>query len=162
MWWNVGMRVILQIALLAGVAATLTIAADKPNYSGTWKCDLQNSDFAGAPGPTSLTRTIQHVEPSLILTDDQTGAQGSAKVVRTYKTDGTETTYQSNGSDVKSAAHWEGNTIVIVGKVNAGGTDIVISGPLTLSPDGKTLTESDKIVVNGSEVGALKIVFTKQ
>lgn len=156
------MRAVVQIALLAAVAASLTFAADKPDYSGTWKCDLLNSDFAGSEGPSALTRTIQHTEPSLIITDESTTPLGTNKSVRKYITDGTEITYQSQGRDAKGAAHWEGNTIVIVARVNVNGADLVISGPLTLFADGKTLTEDDKIVAGGNEVGTLKIVFTKQ
>ena len=66
------------------------------------------------------------------------------------------------GSDVKSAAHWEDNSLVIIGKVNAGGTDLIVTSTLTISADGKTLTESDKIAAAGNEVGAFKIVLVKE
>jgi hypothetical protein len=144
------------------LTASLAFAADKPNFSGNWEMDASKSDFGGSPLPDSFKRKIEHKEPSLILTDEQTSAQGTEKVVRSYSTDGKEIGYQWMGGDVKSTAHWDGNTMVIVGKVDVGGTDITVSGTLTLSADGKTLTESDKIVAGGSEVGAFKLVLVKK
>jgi hypothetical protein len=149
------------IAILIA-AASLAFAADKPNLSGTWKMDMTKSDFGGSPPPDSLTRTIQHNEPSLIVTDEQVSALGPDKVVRKYTTDAKEIAYQWMGSEVKSAAHWEGNALRIVGKVDAGGAEVVVSGTLTLSADGKTLTEEDKVLVGGNEIAALKLVLIKQ
>jgi hypothetical protein len=110
----------------------------------------------------SFKRKIEHNEPTLILTDEQVSPLGTEKVVRTYTTDGKETSYQWMGGDVKSTARWDGNAMVIVGKVDVGGTDVIVSGTLTLSADGKTLTESDKIVAGGNEVGAFKLVLVKK
>ncbi len=152
----------LRIAVLTIAAAAVTLAADKPNLSGNWKMDLTKSDFGGGPAPDSFTRNIEHKEPSLILTDEQTSAVGTEKAIRKYVTDGKETVYQWMGSEVKSAAHWEDNTLVIVGKLDAQGTEVIVSGTLTISADGKTLTELDKIMAAGSEIGTFKIVLVKQ
>jgi hypothetical protein len=151
-----------RIALLAIAVAAVSLAADKPNFSGSWKIDLTQSDFGGTPAPDSFARKIEHNEPSLILTDEQTSALGPERAVRKYTTDGKETIYQWMGSEVKSAAHWEGNTLVIIGKIDAQGTEVIVTGTLTLSADGKTLTELDKILAGGSEVAAFKIVLVKQ
>ena len=156
------MRYTLRFALLIAAAANLTPAADKPDFSGNWKMDLNQSDFGGSPPPESFSRKIEHAEPSLILTDEQVSGLGNDKAVRKYTTDAKETTYRWMGSEVKSAADWEGNTIVIIGKVDAGGTEIVVNGTLSLSADGKTLTENDKLVAGGNEIGAFKIVLIKQ
>lgn len=144
------------------LAASLTFAADKPNFSGSWEIDVSKSDFGGSPPPDSFKRKIEHSEPSLILTDEQVSPLGAEKAVRKYTTDGKEISYQWMGGDVKSTAHWDGNAMVIVGKVDVGGADIIVSGTLTLSADGKTLTESDKILAGGNEVGALKLVLIKK
>jgi len=152
----------LRFAFLLLAGASLTVAADKPDFSGTWKMDPAQSDFGGGPAPEAFSRKIQQADPSLILTDEQTSQLGHEKTVRKYTTDAKETTYQWMGSEVKSAAHWEGNTIVIVGKVDAGGAEIVVNSILSLSADGKTLTENDKLLTGGNEIGALKLVLIKQ
>jgi hypothetical protein len=156
------MKSTLRFALLAIAAVGMARAADKPNLSGNWKMDLANSDFGGGPAPDSFTRKIEHSEPSLIFTDEQTSAAGTEKAVRKYTTDAKETTYQWMGGEVKSAAHWEQNTLLIVGKLDASGTEVIVNSILTLSADGKTLTESDKILAAGNEVAAFKIVLIKQ
>ena len=60
------MRYTLRFALLIAAAANLTPAADKPDFSGNWKMDLNQSDFGGSPPPESFSRKIEHAEPSLI------------------------------------------------------------------------------------------------
>lgn len=144
------------------LAASLAVAADKPNLSGIWVMDAAKSDFGGSPAPDSFKRTIEQNEPSLIMTDEQVGQAGPEKAIRKYTTDGKETTYHWMGNEVTSAAHWEGDTLVIVGKVDSNGTPVVVTSRLTLSADGKTLTENDKIVAAGNDVGAFKLVLVKR
>jgi hypothetical protein len=152
----------LRIAILILASATVALAADKPDFSGNWKMDPAQSDFGGSPPPDALTRQIEQTDRQLILTDQQSSAVGNDRAVRKYTTDAKETTYQWMGNQVKSAAHWEGNTIVIVGKVDASGTEILVNSTLSLSADGRTLIENDKLTAGGSEIGAFKIVFAKQ
>jgi hypothetical protein len=151
----------MRLASLILFAGSLVMAADHPNFSGNWKMDTARSDFGGSPPPDSFTRKIEHAEPQLVFTDEQESAAGKDKAVRKYTTDGKETTYQWMGSEVKSAAHWEGETLVIIGKVDAAGTEVVVNSRLTLSADGTTLTENDKILSGGAEVLAFKIVLIK-
>ncbi len=155
-------RTTLQCALLMLAAASFALAADKPSFSGNWKMDADRSEFGGSPPPDSFTRTIEQAGASLIFTDEQSSAAGHEKAVRKYTTDATETTYTWMGNQVKSAAHWEGDTLVIVGKVDANGTEIIVNSRLNLSPDGKTLTEDDKLAAGGNEIAALKLVLIKQ
>ncbi|HTS77927.1 MAG TPA: hypothetical protein VMG40_17070 [Bryobacteraceae bacterium] len=141
--------------------AVLSFAADKPDFSGNWKMDAGQSDFGGAPAPDSLTRKIEQSGPSVTFTDEQMSGAGNDKAVRKYTTDGSETTYQWMGSEVKSAAHWDGDALVIIGKQNAAGTDVVVTSNITLSSGGKTLIENDKITAGGNDAGGFKIVFVK-
>ncbi len=124
--------------------------------------DASKSDFGAAPPPESFVRSIEHNEPVLIMTDNQTSALGTEKSVRKYTTDGKEITYEWMGSGVKSSAHWEGDTLVIIGKVDSGGAEIVVTSMLTMSSDGRTLVESDKLSAGGNDIGAFKIVLVKQ
>ena len=150
---------------LAGVvicAMSAASAADKPNLSGNWKMDANKSDFGSAPPPDSFIRKIDQNEPALVFIDEQTSALGNEKAARKYTTDGKETSYQWMGGEVKSAAHWENTTLVIIGKVNAGGTDLLVTSAITISEDGKTLTENDRITASGNDVAAFKIVLVKE
>src|ERR1700735_2317094 len=152
----------LRFAFLFLAGASVIFGADKPDFSGNWKMDPAQSDFGGSPPPDSFTRKIEQAEPQLILTDEQTAATGHEKTVRKYTTDAKETAYQWLGGEVKSTAHWEGNTIVIVGKVDASGTEIIVNSTLSLSADSKTLTENGKLVAGGNEIGTYKLVLVKQ
>jgi hypothetical protein len=153
----------LRLAVIAFLAAGLTSAAGKADFSGVWEMDLKQSDFGAIPPPDSLKRTIEQHDSALIMTDEQVSPLGPEKAVRKYTTDGKETTYQWTGSDVKSAAHWDGDVLVIVGKVDAGGMDVVITSRMTVSADGKRLTEDDKIAsADGTELAAFKIVLVKK
>src|SRR5579872_6115838 len=99
------LNLLKTILFVIGAAGSIA-AADKPDFSGNWKIDLSLSDFGGFPGPDSFTRSIEQHEPSLMMTDQQTSAQGGEKVLRKYTTDGKPTIYRWNGSEVTSAAHW--------------------------------------------------------
>jgi len=152
-----------RLAIIALLTAGLAFAAGKPDFSGVWEMDLKQSDFGAIPPPDSLKRTIEHHEPSLIMTDEQNSPLGPEKAVRKYTTDGKETSYEWTGSTVKSAAHWDGDVLVVVGKVDAGGMDVVITSRMTVSGDGKKLTEDDKIAsADGTELAAMKIVLVKK
>ncbi|HLW77361.1 MAG TPA: hypothetical protein VKS01_10255 [Bryobacteraceae bacterium] len=148
--------------LLMFVAALLALAAERPNLSGTWEMDLKQSNFGDIPAPDSFKRTIVDNEPSLVMTDEQSSALGQEKAVRNYTTDGKEITYQWNGGEVKSAAHWEGDKLIVIGKVDANGAEVTVTSSLTLASDGKTLTEDDKISMAGNDVAAFKLVLVKK
>ena len=152
----------LRFPLLILAAASLVLAADHPDFSGNWKIDPGRSDFGGTPPPDSFTRKIEQDGPSLIFTDEQSSAAGHEKAVRKYTTDAKPTTYQWMGSEVKSAAHWDGDKLIIVGNVDSNGTEIVVTSTITLSADGKTLTEDDKLSAGGNEMGGFKLVLAKQ
>jgi hypothetical protein len=150
------------LAAVSILTASLALAADKPNLSGSWKMDAKQSNFGDNPGPDSFARKVEHSEPSVIFTDEQKSPLGEEKAVRKYTTDGKEMTYQWMGSEVKSAAHWEGDKLITVGKLDASGAEVVINGTVTLSADGKTLTEEDHVFAGGNEVATFKIVMVKQ
>ena len=156
------MKTLLPFALVAMAAAGVALAAEKPSLAGSWKMDPKQSDFGAGPPPDSFTRTIEQNDPALVMTDAQTSALGDDKAVRKYSTDGKEITYHWMGNDVVSAAHWEERALVVIGKLNAGGSDVVVTSRLTLSADGKTLTENGKIAVGGNDLGEYKLVLVKQ
>lgn len=141
---------LLSLALLAGGQSPV-----KPNFSGAWKMNVAKSDFGQMPAPDSMTRSITHADPALTI-DEELGPQ---KTTRKYVTDGTLTTFESNGVPVSSTASWTGDTLLVVSKVEAMALDI--DDTMSLSADGKTMTS---VVAVNSPQGAVRltIVFEKQ
>jgi hypothetical protein len=145
---------LVSLALLAGGQS-----ATKANFSGEWKMNVMKSDFGALPPPEFITRTITHDDPSLTIVELQRSAMGDQNATRTYRTDGTDTTFESNGVTVAGNAKWTESTLVVTSKVDAIGLNFVDT--MSLSADGKTLTSKVRI---GSPQGDLDvtIVFDKQ
>jgi hypothetical protein len=60
------LNALLACLLFASSAA----AAEQPNFSGDWKMNAAKSTFGPLP-PTSMSRKITHVEPSLTIVEDR-------------------------------------------------------------------------------------------
>jgi hypothetical protein len=58
----------LDAILLAATFALTAAAQDKPNFSGKWVLDPQQSDFGDFPAPQSQVNVIDHKEPKIKLT----------------------------------------------------------------------------------------------
>ena len=103
--------------ILATVLAVALFTAgqpvEKPNFSGEWKLNLEKSSFGALPPPASISRTITHAEPALTIVEQQRTDMGDQTATRKYVTDGTETVFTASGADVKSAAKWDENTLVV-------------------------------------------------
>jgi hypothetical protein len=152
------MKIALTLAALAGIA----LAADKPNFSGDWKMNAAKSNFGPVPAPATYTRKITQADPSITVEDTQTGtALGDQHDTRTYTTDGKEIAYQANGADIKSAATWDGNALMINSKASVQGMDILIKDTITLGDDGKTMTDAVHIGTAQGDLD-LTVVFEKQ
>ena len=121
-------------ALAVGVAQ-----GGKPDFSGTWKLNAAKSDFGAMPAP-ERTDKIRHHDPVLLDSYTQSGPRGPFTVDMKYSTDGKETTSSLHGSDLKSIAKWEGDQLVIDGKLSLNGSEVTLKDRWSLSPDGKTLT----------------------
>ena len=144
----------MSLALVAGGQS-----AAKANFSGEWKMNIMKSDFGALPPPEFITRTITHDDPSLTIVESQRSAMGDQNATRKYRTDGTETTFESQGVTVAGNAKWAESTLVVTSKVDDIGLNFIDT--MSLSADGKTLTSKVHI---GSPQGELDvtIVFEKQ
>ena len=161
---------IIAVAVLA--VATLAWA-QKPDFTGTWTLDpaASGAPAGGAPpaggggggggrgrggilgmGPTSVKQSATE------LTIESTTADG-AKVVRTYKLDGSESknTMMGRGGqamEAVSVAKWDGSKLSIVTKQNMGDQTFETTEVWTV--DGSTLT-----VESTSARGTQKRVYKK-
>jgi hypothetical protein len=114
-----------------------------PNLSGTWKLNIDKSNFGQIPPPASQVDTIEDNEPSVKIVEDQKGGMmGDLNITTALSTDGKETTSAGmGGAEVKSTTHWDGSTLVVNSKTSFQGSDVTIKDSYSLSADGKTLTE---------------------
>ena len=130
--------------LLSAIALSLLLGQSaKPNFTGEWTLNTAQSNFGALPAPTTLTRSIKHEEPALTIVEYQLGALGEQSATRKYLTDGTPTTFESQGVTVPSSAKWENNALVVVSNVEAIG--LSFNDRMTLSPDGRTRTSVVRI-----------------
>jgi len=139
------MKTLMSTLFVIAAAAGMAMAADKPDFSGDWKLDVDKSAFGPMPPPTSMTRKVDHKDPDLTVTSSTSGPQGDQNMTAKYSTDGKETINSLMGNDVKSKAAWEGKVLVISSTGNFGGSDFKFTQKWALSDDGKTLTDTTNI-----------------
>ncbi|MGI8745003.1 MAG: hypothetical protein ACR2NN_21020 [Bryobacteraceae bacterium] len=128
-------------ACLTVLIAGASFAQSKPDFSGTWKLNVEKSDFGPLPAPTSRIDVIQHSDP--VLKDSVTAdtAQGKQEYIANYTTDGKEALNKLGPLQVKSTLTWEGNNLVVNSKATVNENDIAIKSVWSLSADGKTISQ---------------------
>jgi hypothetical protein len=144
------MKRVLCFVTLLSLAAT----ENKPNFSGTWKLNVNKSALGPIPAPISLMRTVTHSDPSLAITEEQKGGSGDHVFTRRYTTDGKQVEFLENGANVKAHASWAGESLVIESNADAGGITIAFVEKLTLSNGGNTLSDAIHVVTPQGEFDA--------
>jgi hypothetical protein len=134
----------------------------KANYSGTWKLNVEKSDFGPLPPSASRTDVIEHADPNLKQHTVDDGAQGKQEYTLNMTTDGKEVTNSTGDIEIKNTANWEAGSLVVGTKLSVQGTDIAVKSTWLLSPDGKTLTQNAHIVAGALGELDQKFVFEKQ
>jgi len=118
----------------AVLAATALPAQSKPDFSGTWKLNIEKSDLGGAP-IESLKVVIEQKDPQFKYTATGSAGGQNFEETETITTDG-KPGQDSHGNT--STAHWDGATLV--GEVSAPDGTLLFTSRLTMSADGKTCT----------------------
>lgn len=160
------MRLTRSTFVLLAASALTALAADKPNFGGTWEMNKAQSDFGQmAPQmvPDKLTQKItQKGDTELRVESTTTGSRGTATTDMKYKLDGSESTNKNQMGEVKSVAKWDGNQITVSSKREVQGMSISLSERWEVSADGKTMTV--KRTMTGTPMGDIvtKTVFEKQ
>lgn len=152
------MKYTLRLLVLT-VCAMVCFA--KPNFSGKWKMDPGKSDFGPLPGPEKMLRTVEHTDPEIKITNEQSGPQGDIKTELKYTTDGKEFKNTSRAGESKGTASWVGDSLVVKTKRNIQGADIDQTDRWTLSPDGKMTTINTTLKTPQGEF-EITIAFEKQ
>jgi hypothetical protein len=149
-------------SLLVFFAAFALTAADKPDFTGTWKLNLAKSDFGQAPAPTSMVREVKHAEPNFALKTTQSGQAATFTTEVKFTTDGKEATNTTPRGEIKGSMKWDGATLVNEYKTkNPQFGELAIEDRWALSADGKTLTVKGRIRGDFGEVERT-MVFEKQ
>lgn len=132
---------ILSVIALAPVVAQETKPSARPNFTGTWKLNLEKSNFGPTPAPESMVIKIDHKEPALALVATRV-EKGSAPdtVILKLTTDGKESSNTVHGSEVKTKLKWEGPVLWLDSLINIDGGTVSLKDKWSLSADGTTLT----------------------
>jgi hypothetical protein len=149
-------------AASAPAAKATASAGGRTNYSGTWKLNVEKSDFGPLPPSNSRVDVIDHQDPNLKVHTTDDGAQGKQDYTITLTTDGKEVTNNAGGLDVKNTATWEGPSLVVGTKLKFQDTDVTIRSVYVLSADGKTLTQNAHLVAGALGETDQTLVFEKQ
>jgi hypothetical protein len=149
------------IVRYAAILLFAVVCFAKPNFTGKWKMDSAKSDFGPLPGPEKMLRTVEHTEPNIKITNEQSGQQGEIKTELAYTTDGKEFTNKSLAGESKGTATWVGESLVVKTKRNIQGQDIDQTDRWTLSADGKYTTIHTTLKTPKGEF-EITIAFEKQ
>jgi hypothetical protein len=148
MRWSVWLGLVGVIAL-----AGASFAQQRTNYSGTWKLNVDKSDFGPVPGPTAETEVIKQMGDSLRINVHAEREQGKTQFTMTLVTDGKEVPIPADDPlahpapevtlETMSAA-WDGPVLVVNEKLTYDNDPVTGVTRYTLSPDGKVLTVSSE------------------
>jgi hypothetical protein len=159
------MTLLLLAALLCFTSSPVRAQDAKPNFTGTWSLDAAKSDFGQMPAPESIVHVIEHTEPNVKITTTQRTKMGESNNVRTFTTDGKESTSKiSMGGmeqEVKTTAKWDGQKLALVAAFDAQGTTVELNDTWTLSDENKILTIVRTAKTPQGDV-TVKTVYTKQ
>ncbi len=142
-------RKMLIVAVAALATAWVSIAQQKPDYSGTWKLNLNKSDFGPVPGPSSRTDVIEQKSDTITINVTEIIDQDTKHYTFKYVPDGKEVTIPAEAPgahptpDVTMqsiSASWDGPVLVVNQKLLYGDAPVTGASRYSLSSDGKVLT----------------------
>ncbi|MEO8025941.1 MAG: hypothetical protein ABI823_05690 [Bryobacteraceae bacterium] len=154
-------RRVLLMALVIAASAATSVAADHSGFNGSWKANLQKSDFGGQPAPDQWIRTLTIQNGKITLASIQARDGQELKSEFTLPTDGKQISMQMGGGDAKGTAVWEGDTLVIKTQRDSMNGEIVQNERATLAADGKAITFDVAIQVGGNDL-KMKMIFEKK
>lgn len=134
----------MRIALVLVVAATATLNAQAPDFSGTWRLDETKSKVVATAGIVGLIsagapKTLHITQPAngtLVIESQINEAH-----VRIYKPGRETATPAGQGGAVTMTTKWEGKSLISEGALKApNGDTTTIREVVSVSADGKVLT----------------------
>ena len=158
----------MPAAALFVAASVVSVFAQTPDFSGTWKLDTDRSEITagrggrrggrggGTPNAMVITQTATE------LTIEQSA--GSQSRTLTYTLEGESSIPAGRGGNRTITSHWDGAMLVSEGSqelsFGGGGITIEVKEVRSLSEDGQTLTvEVTRTTPRGANTNTL--VYTK-
>jgi hypothetical protein len=149
----------------AAPAAAAADSARRPDFSGTWKLDMEKSQFGKIPGgePRERADVIVHHDPQLTQTLHLllAGATRRDTTVYRYTTDGATAVNTVDHRDITAQVRWRGDTLSLESKANFVVFTTTLSERWVLSRDGATLTMLRHVTYPMGQ-GDQTLVFEKQ
>jgi hypothetical protein len=160
---GVGNREPKMLVMLAIIACASTVAAQAPDFSGTWKLDEAKSKVVATAGITGLIaagapKTLHITQPAngAILVESQFNEQH----VRIYQPGKETSTPAGQGGAVTMTSKWDGKTLVSEGAWKAANGDTtMIREAWSLGSDGKSLTM--EVTTTAKEKASSTLIYTK-
>lgn len=135
----VGLLAATSVLLVPAVSAT-----PRPNFTGTWKVNLQKSKLQ-IPPPESTVFLVEHDEPRLKITRTNVFSGKSDTFTILLTTDGRETVLRDAQRTIYSRAYWEGNVLVFDSRIvmEAGEATNVVR--YRMAKDGQSFTAPERL-----------------
>ncbi|HEV2711162.1 MAG TPA: hypothetical protein VGU67_13185 [Edaphobacter sp.] len=152
----------------AAAPAATPAATAKPDLTGTWKLNLEKSDYDQVPPPSDETLTFARTGSTSTIATVSDNERGKEVYTLPFTTDGAETPTPSGVfADtatlryLSTKGEWQGSSLILTQKIMYQDSPGSLRSVLTLSPDGKTLTCAMHISVDQGEFDTTS-VYEKQ
>lgn len=122
-----------KLIFAAILALSIAVAQTPPDLSGSWKCNIEKSDWGASSPPPDLTLKIKHKEPEMVTAQIIGGQTEEFRFV----TDGRENVNNFSQGTLKTRMKWEKGVLAMESKLGEG--EVTLSDRLALSSDGKTI-----------------------
>jgi hypothetical protein len=132
------LRISVLLAML--LAAAIVAAAPRPDFSGTWKQNMEKS-----PTKSRLQSYVNKIEVNdavLKVTTTIIGDRGENTYTRTYPIGKEEKAVGRDGDQFTTNVKWDGNSLVIDTVEKERDATLTSKEIWKLSEDGKTLTKN--------------------
>jgi len=150
----------MRIAIILSVVA-VSLQAQTPDFSGTWRLDEAKSNIVATAGivgliPAGAPKMLHITQPSngsLVIESQVNEAH-----VRIYKPGRETSTPAGQGGSVTMTMKWDGRTVTSEGALkNASGETTTVKEVLSLSADGTAMTLQTTVGANSSTMVYTKI-----
>jgi hypothetical protein len=138
---------LIAALLIAFMASATSWGQKKPDFSGTWKLNVDQSDYGDLQGPNSRTDIIEQHGEEITETVATVQRHKSQSYVLRFSTNGHKTVLPP-GEEIRIppvrlqgiSASWQGNTLVVIEWLKFDDIELPARYAYTLSADGGGLS----------------------